>query len=159
MHGSVKPALAHRAVASVFGIGFLPMAPGTWASLLAAVSWYLLQPLIAVNAIIPWILVGSIVLLGWLSVHRLHGAWGEDPSQVVVDEWAGTWIACLLLPFSIPAIAASVLFFRFFDILKPLGIRRLEKLHGPAGIMLDDILAGLYANFAVHLLLAFQILS
>ena len=159
MDGNVKPALASRALASVFGVGFLPLAPGTWASILAALAWYLLQPWMDIAAYLPWLLVLAIVTTGLVSVHRLNGAWGQDPSQVVIDEWAGTWIACLLMPHQPTAILAALVFFRLFDIYKPMGIRRLEKMHGATGIMLDDLLAGIYANVVVHLLLAFHLLK
>jgi phosphatidylglycerophosphatase A len=152
MHGNLKPAFAHRAVASVFGVGFLPLAPGTWASLIAAAAWYFLQPYFAPWPWLPWLLAGLSVLAGSISVAVVSHAWGDDPSEIVVDEWAGTWIACLLLPHHPAAIAAAFLLFRFFDIVKPLGIRRLEQLHGSAGVMLDDLVAGLYANILVQLL-------
>lgn len=71
--------------------------------------------------------------------------WGEDPSRVVVDEMVGVWITLLAAPAGHVwyGLAAFVLF-RFFDILKPLGIRRMEKLPGGVGVMMDDVLAGVY---------------
>ena len=153
MHGNIRPALAHRAVASVLGIGFLPMAPGTWSSLLAAGTWYLLQPSFESMLWLPWVLAALPVIAGLISVGAVRKSWGDDPSQVVIDEWAGTWIACLLLPNRPAAVIAALLLFRVFDIFKPLGIRRMERVHGAAGVMLDDILAGVYANLCVQLLL------
>ena len=152
MHGNLKPALAHRAVASVLGIGFLPLAPGTWASLIAAAAWYLLQPSFAAVPWLPWLLAGIAVLAGTISVAVVRRAWGDDPSEIVIDEWAGMWVACLLVPHHPAAIGAAFLLFRFFDIVKPLGIRRLEQLEGSPGVMLDDLVAGLYANILVQLL-------
>jgi phosphatidylglycerophosphatase A len=65
---------------------------------------------------------------------------------VVIDEVAGMWISLLLVPLTGPRLVAGLVLFRFFDIAKPLFIRRLEKLPGGLGVMLDDVLAGLYAN-------------
>lgn len=72
--------------------------------------------------------------------------WGEDPSRVVIDEMVGVWIPLLVVPAGDwwYVVAAFVLF-RFFDIVKPLGVRRMERFRGGVGIMMDDILAGVYS--------------
>ena len=72
--------------------------------------------------------------------------WGEDPSRVVIDEMVGVWIPLLVVPAGgwWYVVAAFVLF-RFFDIVKPLGVRRMERFRGGVGIMMDDILAGVYS--------------
>ena len=68
-----------------------------------------------------------------------------DPSRVVIDEWLGVWVAVLFLPKEWPWLVAGFALFRLLDILKPIGIRRLERLHGGIGIMADDAAAGLVA--------------
>jgi len=143
----------HRAVASVMGIGFLPVAPGTWASLLGVMVWYAAHSWIVSYHWLPWILVLLSLVAGLISIPHIRKAWGDDPSQVVIDELAGIWIACLLLPPTPMVLFAALVFFRVFDILKPLGIRKLEEIEGAPGVLLDDVLAGIYANVSVHILL------
>ena len=76
--------------------------------------------------------------------------WGEDPSKVVIDEMIGVWIPFLVSPaMSVEYALLSLFLFRFFDILKPLGIRALDKKHGAFWVMADDILAGIYSLFIV----------
>ena len=81
----------------------------------------------------------------YLAANRLEASWGEDPSRVVVDEMVGVWIALLAAPAGHVwyALGAFALF-RLFDIFKPLGIRRMESLPGGIGVMMDDILSGVY---------------
>lgn len=72
--------------------------------------------------------------------------WGEDPSRVVIDEMVGVWIPLLVVPDGgWWYVVAAFALFRFFDIVKPLGVRRMERFRGGVGIMMDDILAGIYS--------------
>lgn len=90
----------------------------------------------------------SIVLIVGLVVFIIHAALKYfdhyDPPEIVLDEVVGYFFAASIFPLKLPWLVAVALLFRFFDILKPLGIRRLEKLGGAAGIVLDDLLAGFY---------------
>ena len=143
-----KP-LFHVIIASGFGSGFSPFAPGTAGAALATIIWFLLYLFAS-----PYLLAITISLivvftiLGIWSTNVLEPVWGEDPSRVVVDEMVGVWIALLAISFGDAspyyAIAAFALF-RLFDIFKPLGIRQMEKLKGGLGVMMDDILAGVYS--------------
>ena len=74
-----------------------------------------------------------------------------DPSFVVIDEVAGQLITLFLLPFSWKILIAGFILFRVFDVIKPFPARRAEKLHGGWGIMMDDVLAGLYGNILLQL--------
>jgi phosphatidylglycerophosphatase A len=76
-----------------------------------------------------------------------------DPSIVVIDEVVGMWISLLAIPMGISAAILAFLFFRTFDILKPFPARQMEHLPGGWGIMMDDVVAGIYANIATRLLL------
>jgi len=143
----------HRAVASVMGVGFLPVAPGTWASLLGVALWYTAQAVFPSFGTIQWFLVLACIAAGLVSIQSVSKAWGADPSQVVIDELAGIWISCLMLPHQPAVLFAAFVFFRGFDILKPMGIRKMESIKGAPGVLLDDILAGLYANVCVQVLL------
>lgn len=97
-----------------------------------------------------WLLTLACIILftigGIWSSNKLEPFWGEDPSRVVVDEMVGVWIALLAAPegnFWYPVAAFAL--FRLFDIFKPLGIRKMESLKGGVGVMMDDILAGIYS--------------
>jgi phosphatidylglycerophosphatase A len=133
-----------------FGSGFSPLAPGTAGALLASVIWialYLLLPF----ATVVWLTAALVVVFtfaGIWAADRLEPFWGEDPSRVVVDEMVGVWIPLLMVPDNdhwLWYVVAAFVLFRFFDILKPLGIRRMESLRGGVGVMMDDILAGIYS--------------
>jgi phosphatidylglycerophosphatase A len=139
------------------GSGLLPKAPGTWGSLaVLAPAW---------GAMYWFGLAGLVVLLatclagGFAAAGQFEKQFGKDPSIFVMDEWAGQLIPLFVL-FLIPELSASgTIFtwiaafglFRFFDILKPLGIDRLQGFSGAAGIMFDDILAGIYALITLFL--------
>lgn len=130
-----------------FGSGFSPFAPGTAGALVATLLWFGFAWLISAASLL-WLTVALVLLFtvaGVWAANRLEPFWGEDPSRVVVDEMVGVWITLLAAPAGHVgyALAAFVLF-RLFDIFKPLGIRRMESLPGGVGVMMDDILAGVY---------------
>lgn len=133
----------HRLTGSIAGIGFLKPAPGTWGSLVAAVVFLLLQPSLLW---LFWIfLILSLALSVW-SGNQVTAHGDQDPSWFVLDEWAGQSITLLFLPeVSWWLVLLAFLLFRVFDILKPAGVNRLQDLPGGWGILLDDVLAGLYA--------------
>lgn len=143
-----KPPLFHLLVATGFGSGFSPVAPGTAGALLAVLLWvagYFLLPFAQLQVLLA-VLVVYFTVQGVYSSGVMEKYWGEDPSRVVVDEMVGVWIPLLVVPDGgwWYVVAAFVLF-RFFDIVKPLGVRRMERLGGGMGIMMDDILAGVYS--------------
>ena len=114
---------------------------------LATLIWFGLSYLVS-SVCLLWLTVALILvftLAGIWAANRLEASWGEDPSRVVVDEMVGVWIALLAAPAGHVwyALGAFVLF-RLFDIFKPLGIRRMESLPGGIGVMVDDILSGVY---------------
>lgn len=141
-------------IATGFGAGFWPWGPGTAGAVLATAMWlglfYLLTPTALILTTTALILV--FTLLGTWATHRLMPFWGEDPSRVVVDEMIGVWTPLLLATNWQQALAALVLF-RFFDIVKPLGIRSLDHRHGAFWVMADDLLAGIYSAVILYLLL------
>jgi len=145
----------YKLMLSGFGTGWLPLAPGTWGSAAAMlIAWPL-----ALFLPVWWyyfalgILTVSFLWIGVRGSDLLAGEWGEDPSQTVIDEMVGMWIALLGMPVFWPWWLAAFLLFRFFDIFKPLGIRRLEKLGRGWGVMLDDVVAGVYANVLLQVAL------
>lgn len=143
-----KPPFLPVLIATGFGSGFSPVAPGTAGALLATAVWFGLSYLLSAVALL-WLTVGFILVftaLGIWAADRVEPYWGEDPSRVVVDEMVGVWIALLAAPAGNVwyALGAFALF-RLFDIFKPLGIRRMESFPGGIGVMMDDILAGIYS--------------
>ena len=92
-----------------------------------------------------------MLVVGIWSSNVVDGIWGTDSSKVVIDEVAGMAIALLYVPHKLVFVLISLLAFRFFDIVKPLGIRNLEALPKGWGVMADDVLAGLYALVVIQL--------
>ena len=140
--------LFHIIIASGFGSGFSPFAPGTAGALVAVIIWTVLFYVIPFNILL--VLTSLLIVLftaaGIWSADKLESEWGKDPSKVVVDEMVGVWIALLAVPVgNVWYILFAFLLFRFFDIFKPLGIRKMEQLEGGIGVMADDILAGIYS--------------
>ena len=143
------------AIATIFGIGYLRPAPGTWGSLFAIILAILIVEIFGVIGFIFALL--SISIFGWWATSvYLKQIKTKDPSEVVIDELVGQWIAVLpivisafyfkLEPFDLwPGWISSFLFFRLFDILKPSLIGWADEKNGALGVMLDDIFAGIAA--------------
>jgi phosphatidylglycerophosphatase A len=140
--------------ATFFYIGHLPIAPGTWASLVTTVLVYFIKPYWQAPVYIQIAAIVFIFLLGIpaASVAEKHFD-KKDPRPCVIDEVAGQMVSLLLVPHAISFYIAGFLLFRLFDILKPFPVRNAEKIPGGFGIMLDDIAAGLYALGVLHLYL------
>ena len=143
------------AIATIFGIGYLRPAPGTWGSLFAIILAILIVEIFGVIGFI--FALTSISIFGWWATSvYLKQIKTKDPSEVVIDELVGQWIAVLpivisafyfkLEPFDLwPGWISSFLFFRLFDILKPSLIGWADEKNGALGVMLDDIFAGIAA--------------
>jgi phosphatidylglycerophosphatase A len=143
-----------KIVATVFGLGYLPIAPGTFGALFGLFVSYLLSLLLPYPLyfqIIHIILIIIAYFLGVYACKKLEKEWGHDPSKVVIDETLGYWISILFLPINFYILFAGFILFRFFDILKPLGIRKLDNLKSSHSVMLDDVLAGIYSNFVLQI--------
>lgn len=137
-------------IATGFGSGFFPIAPGTAGALVAVFIWFGVS-LLASEVYLPCLvlLILLFTVAGVWSTNRLAPYWGKDPSRVVVDEMVGTWLTLLAAPAGNWGYAAGAFaLFRLLDIFKPLGIRKMEQLPGGIGVMMDDILAGIY-GFAI----------
>jgi phosphatidylglycerophosphatase A len=132
-------------ISTFFGIGKLPMAPGTWASLAAApFFWFFLidKPIWQFGLVLT-----VIYFVGVYSSGQYEKQIGQkDPSSAVIDEVLGVGVAMFNIPGQWYYAVMAVVLFRLFDIWKPYPIQRLEKLPAGWGIMTDDLLAGVYAN-------------
>lgn len=144
-----QKSLFHIIIATGFGSGFSPVAPGTAGALLATIIWVCLALLInsvPLLTILVLVLIVLFTVLGIWSTNVVEKTWGKDPSKVVVDEMVGVWIALLAADINlIYTVIAAFVLFRLFDIFKPLGIRNMENLKGGVGVMMDDVLAGVYS--------------
>lgn len=131
-----------------FGSGFWPWGPGTAGALTGMLIWYALSFMLNSTLLFAVTLSCIIVftIAGTWAVRRLSPFWGSDPQKVVIDEMVGVWVPLLAVPASDIWLAlASFVLFRLFDILKPLGIRTLDRRKGAFYVMADDILAGVYS--------------
>ena len=140
-------------LATMAGTGHLKPAPGTWGS--AAAALILLIWINAAGEPPREIFIGALVILflvGWWATFLAQKALKRvDPPQVVIDEWVGLWVAVLFFPLDVYSIVWAFLFFRLFDIWKPWPIGLIDrKLKNALGVMLDDVVAGLYAAAALY---------
>lgn len=139
-----------KMIVSGFGLGFIPFAPGTMGALGALVPAILILKYVSFPNLFLTCLALLFTVLGILGSDKLQYLWGKDPSRIVIDEIVGMWISLLWLKTGWLSIALAFLLFRFFDMVKPLGIRKTERLPGGIGVMADDILAGIYANISLQ---------
>ncbi len=136
----------HKIIASIFGIGFLK-GGGTYAAIVTCGGiWLLWQCPALQNPFYLLAITIVITLWGVYVSNKVEPDWGEDSSRVVIDEVAGMLIAVLFLPPNLYILIGGLVLFRFFDIVKPLGIRKMEALPSGTGVMMDDVLAGVYSN-------------
>lgn len=133
------------AIATLGGVGLLPLAPGSWGSLAALpFGW-----LIGITGGWPALLIAAIIAsaIGWVAADRYVKATGrEDPPEIVIDEVAAQWLAMTVVPMTIAGLIAAYLVFRLFDTIKPWPASWADnELEGGAGVMLDDLIAGTYS--------------
>ena len=129
---------------TVFYIGRLPLAPGTWCSFIAFLSWFYLR--FYIEGV--FILYASLILFFvGVAVSTIHSEVikKDDPSEIVIDEWVGQWIALWLIPHSFYWGFASFILFRFFDISKLGPVQGMDDIKSGTGIMMDDVVAGILA--------------
>jgi len=136
-------------IATLGFIGYLPVAPGTFGSLVAFALFTILKPTIFIHIIILFL----VIPLGLISSHRAEILLNnKDSKHIVIDEFCGYLLSVLFIPFSIGYALTAFFLFRIFDILKPFPIRRIETaLSGGKGIMTDDIVAAIYTNLCLQM--------
>ena len=138
-------------LATGFGSGYSPLAPGTAGSL---VGLALLWPLAGLAPGWQLAATAATFLVGTLAAGHVAARVGiEDPGIVVVDEIVGQWVSLLFLPMNPLTLGLGFFLFRAFDVVKPWPARQLEGLHGGLGIMADDLMAGIYANLLLRVAL------
>jgi phosphatidylglycerophosphatase A len=160
-----------RLIATGCFSGYSPWAPGTCGSLVGLLIYVLIphsdNPLVLGGGILLAFLVGvpAAARVAAIEGPRLTKSaellkatfqpgphLTPDPSIVVIDEIVGMWISVFLIPKALPAVALAFFIFRGFDIVKPFPARQCERIPGGWGIMMDDVIAGIYANVATQIL-------
>ncbi len=141
-----------RQLATLSFVGFIPVAPGTMGTFVAALVVYFVRPAPAPLAVFT----GFIIFLGTYSAGVAEERLGRDSKHIIIDEFAGYLLSVLFIPHSAGYLAAAFVLFRALDILKPPPIRRLERLPGGIGVMADDLAAGVAANLIIRFWMAFN---
>ncbi len=149
--------LFHKLFSTTLGIGYIGKGGGTVAAIACCICWYLAWAGGCPPLLFSVTLTVLITLIGVWSSSVVEKIWGKDPSRVVIDEVAGMCIGLLFVPVQIKYVILALVLFRFFDIVKPLFIRKMEQLPAGWGIMMDDILAGVYTNVLVSAVVWFKL--
>jgi phosphatidylglycerophosphatase A len=142
-------------------LGYAPVAPGTVGSLGCAVLVWFLVPEVTTGS--PPLAI-TVAVLSTLAFTALavwasglaERTFGHDASRIVIDEYAGFLFSILLLPKSLYVFAVAFVLFRALDIFKPFPARRAESLEGGTGIVMDDVVAGIYTNLLLRVMLLVQ---
>jgi phosphatidylglycerophosphatase A len=149
--GAGKPSTLVWFLATGGGSGDLPKAPGTWGSL-AALPCAVLLVMLGGQWLLALAVLLAFVVGVWASGKYAEAIGLGDPGSVVIDEFAGQWLAILPLALDWRYYIVAFILFRLFDITKPWPCRAAERFPGGVGIMLDDIVAGLYAGILTWLI-------
>jgi phosphatidylglycerophosphatase A len=137
-------------LATGFFIGTVPFAPGTFGSIIGLPICFLISRLDILIGVICTVLF--ILFAIWVAAAAEKVLRKRDAGEIVIDEIAGLIVTFMGLPFTLKIVIAGFIIFRTFDILKPFPIRFLEKkVAGGSGVVLDDVLAGLYGNLILRL--------
>jgi phosphatidylglycerophosphatase A len=142
-----EPSPLTKLFASGLFTGYVPVASGTAGSALAVALYFI--PGFESPIIISLILL-TVFVLGVKTSSIMEKRYGHDPAEVTIDEVVGMWISLYLLPKTILVSLAAFFIFRLFDILKPLHARKFDKMLGGFGVMMDDVVAGIYANIVMR---------
>jgi phosphatidylglycerophosphatase A len=138
-------------LATGFGVGYSPVAPGTLGTLIGIPVFYFLSNIS--SPVYEITLIGFFFLSIWISENAEMFFGKKDDQRIVIDEIMGFLVTMLWVPKTAILMVIGFFLFRFFDILKPFPIRRLEKrLKGGYGVVLDDVMAGVYANIVLQVI-------
>jgi len=141
-----------KALATSFGVGFLPLMPGTFASFAGVLVYLVVKD----NPLVYILVTVLIIILGFLvsgAAEKLFNK--KDPGFVVIDEVSGMLLSLLFVPYGIKWVIAAFFIFRILDTLKPYPAGKFENMKGSAGIMLDDIVAAVYTNLVLQVVVRF----
>lgn len=147
----------YKMIATCGGIGKIK-GGGTIAAVLYTILWWLIRPSVY-NMPVQVVVFLVLMTLGVFVSNKLEAVWGKDSNKIVIDEVAGMSCSLLFVPHQWQYALLGLAAFRFFDIVKPLFISKMEKLPGGWGVMADDVLAGIYANALLQLVMATNIIQ
>ena len=145
-----EPSWPIKLFASGFYTGYAPAASGTLGSAIAVAFYFI--PGFESPLILGFVLL-LVFGLGIKASSIMEKRYGHDPAEVTIDEVVGMWITLFFLPKSILVVLAAFFVFRFFDIIKPFPARAFDAMHGGFGIMMDDVVSGIYANITMQIVL------
>ena len=152
-----------RIIATGLGTGYFPVAPGTAGSVLGVLLIFSINIIFksfhlnSLNiGVLNLFLILVVLAAGIWSIRQVHKQEKHDASIIVIDEIVGVWISVLAVPLSWKYYLIGLILFRFFDIYKPLFIRKLDALNSNWSVMLDDILAGVYACIVLQIYIYFE---
>lgn len=147
----------HKLIATAGGIGYIEKGAGTVAAAAYCLICYFIP---AIDHAYLWqvLLIILVTATGVYSAGKVENVWGHDSNKVVIDEVAGMMLTMLFVPFTWKYLLTGLILFRFFDIAKPLFIRKAELLPGGFGVMADDILAGAYARIILSIVISTKLL-
>ncbi|MBX2900295.1 MAG: phosphatidylglycerophosphatase A [Cyclobacteriaceae bacterium] len=146
--------IVHKLIASCCGVGYIKRGSGSVAALIVAVLWFFFG---SASPLVQVIIAVGVTIIGIWSAYQAEAEWGHDSSRIVIDEAAGMLISMFIIPITWKYVLAAFLLFRFFDILKPLFIKKMERLKGGWGVMMDDVLAGIYTNVILQILVVLKV--
>lgn len=136
-------------------MGYLPLAPGSWGSILTFILVWFFVP---ENYYILFVITLIIFFISLWSATGAEKILGKDDRKIIIDESCGMLISFLFLPKRLFLYILAFVVFRFLDIIKPPPVRMCEKLKGGLGITLDDVVSGIYANLILQALILLRIL-
>ncbi len=136
-------------IATFLGVGYLPFFPGTFGSAAALILFLIVNPGYSAQCVF----LAVFTVLGFCFAGKAEKLFNsKDPKYIVIDEVAGMFLTLLFVPLDFKLLLIGFLLFRVLDTVKPFPAGRLQNLPGSAGIMLDDIVAGVYANLILQFL-------
>ncbi len=145
-----EPSFFVKLIASGFFTGYAPIASGTIGSFIALAIYFFLSYESQILLIVTTLIV---FLLGIKTAGEMEKSYGHDPAEVTIDEIVGMWVSLFFLPKSILIGLFAFFLFRFFDIVKPYPARIFDNMRGGFGIMMDDVVAGIYTNIIIQIAL------
>lgn len=145
----------YKFIATFFGIGYIGKGAGTVASVCVCILLYLGIKFNFYSGSLLLFFTLAVFVVGVFVSGKVEKSWGKDNKRVVIDEVLGMTVTVLLLPINLFTVIGGFILFRFFDIAKPLCLRRLETFKGGWGVMLDDLGAGIYSNLVLQILVYF----
>ena len=146
----IEPTLLTKAFASALFSGYSPIASGTAGSAVGLAIYFIPG---FESPMIIGIVTLIVCILGIPAAEAMEKRYGHDPAEVTIDEVVGMWISLLFLPKYILVALAAFVLFRILDIIKPPISRKFDAMHGGFSIMMDDVIAGIYANVILQLAL------